>query len=299
MSIADALKFLYQAYSKGKEENFKLPPDPKTYETIFKRLPQGIDQKLAKAFIDSTKTITRVSLNIADIGTNRMLVLMPKITKEINDIFPKEKFNTLVTGSTVLYFTGTTYLIRNLFGSLILAIIIIGLLMYVLLRSPKMTILSLIPNLIPMIITAAMMGYFGIPIKPSTILIFGIALGISVDGAIHYLTKYRQELKKNGWNISLAVKKALMETGNSMMYTSVILFFGFLIFTASGFGGTVALGFLLSVTLLVAMFCNLIILPSLLLTLEKQINKKIFREPLIQIYDEEDEIDLDELRIEE
>lgn len=291
MSVADAVKFLYQAYSKGKSENYILPPDPKTYETIFKRLPGGLDQKLAKAFIDSTNTITRISLNIADIGTNKMEILFPKIQKDVHEIFPDEKYRTLVTGSTVLYFTGTTYLINNLFLSLCLAVLIIALLMFGLQRSPKMVLIALIPNLIPMIVTAALMGYFGIPIKPSTILVFGIALGISVDGTIHYLTKYRQELSVNNWDISMSVRKALRETGTSMMYTSVILFFGFLIFTASGFGGTVALGFLISMTLLVAMICNLILLPSMLLSLEKYIKKKEFPEPIIEICDEADDFD--------
>jgi len=290
MSVADAVKFLYQSYSKGKIENYKLPPDPKTYETIFKRLPNGLDQKLAKAFIDSTQTITRVSLNIADIGTNQMSDLLNKINKDIDDIFPEKNYNTLVTGSTVMYFTGTTYLINNLFISLSLAILVIGLLMLLIQRSPKMVLIAFVPNLIPMLVTAALMGYFGIPIKPSTILVFNIALGISVDGAIHYLTKYRQELAVNGWNMSLAVGKAIKETGISMMYTSFILFFGFLIFTFSAFGGTAALGTLISTTLLVAMLCNLIFLPSLLLAMERHINKKEFPKPVIEISDyEEDE----------
>ncbi|HOZ29626.1 MAG TPA: MMPL family transporter [Bacteroidales bacterium] len=299
MSVADAVKFLYQSYSKGKIENYKLPPDPKTYETIFKRLPNGLDQKLAKAFIDSTKTITRVSLNIADIGTNQMSELLQKVNKDINEIFPEKDYNTLVTGSTVIYFTGTTYLINNLFVSLSLAILVIGLLMLGLQRSPKMALIAFIPNLIPMLVTAALMGYFGIPIKPSTILVFNIALGISVDGAIHYLTKYRQELSVNGWNMSLAVGKALKETGISMMYTSFILFFGFLIFTLSAFGGTAALGTLISTTLLVAMLCNLIFLPSLLLAMEKHINKKEFPKPTFEISDyEEEETNLENNKIE-
>jgi hypothetical protein len=291
MSVADAVKFLYQSYSKGNQENYMLPADPKTYETIFKRLPNGLDQKLAKSFIDSTNTITRISLNIADIGTNRMEVLIPKIKKDIHDIFPDKNYKSLITGSTVLYFTGTTYLINNLFGSLILAIIIIGLLMFGLQRSPKIVGIALVPNLIPMIVTAALMGYFGIPIKPSTILVFGIALGISVDGTIHFLTKYRQEMLANDMNISYSVQRALRETGPSLMYTGVILFFGFMIFTFSGFGGTVALGFLISMTLLVAMIGNLLLLPTLLISLEKYIKKKELLNPMFEISDDTDDCD--------
>ena len=163
--------------------------------------------------------------------------------------------------------------------------------------SKRMVLVALIPNLIPLIITAALMGYFGIPIKASTILVFSIAFGISVDDTIHYLAKYRQELKLTNWGIRSSVVLALRETGQSMMYTSIILFFGFGIFVLSDFGGTVSLGLLVSVTLMSAMLSNLILLPSLLLTLERLITNKSFKEPLLQIYDEEEDIDLDALKI--
>ena len=298
LSVVDALKFLNQAYSTGKVDKYALPSSPKNYEIIFQRLPNGLDQNIAKSFIDSSKTITRVSLNIEDIGTNRMKILLPKIKKDVNTVFPEGDYKTLITGNTILYFTGTTYLINNLFTSLALAIIVIGLIMFGLQRSFKMVGISMIPNLIPMLVTASLMGYFGIPIKPSTILVFGIALGISVDGTIHFITKYRQELFSNNWDIGSAVKNAISETGISMMYTYSILFFGFLIFTASSFGGTIALGFLISMTLLMAMICNLILLPSMLMSLEKYITKKDFPEPIIEIYNKDD-VDNNEVKIDE
>lgn len=163
--------------------------------------------------------------------------------------------------------------------------------------SKRMVLVSLIPNLIPLIMTAALMGLFNIPIKPSTILVFSIAFGISVDDTIHFLAKYRQELKETNWSISAAVVLALKETGLSMIYTSVILFFGFGIFSTSQFGGTVALGVLVAVTLLIALFANLILLPTLLLTLEKIITNQSFKEPLLSIYNEDEDIEIDELVI--
>ena len=141
------------------------------------------------------------------------------------------------------------------------------------------------------------MGAFGIPIKPSTVLIFSIAFGISVDDTIHYLAKYRQELKANNLDIKKSVIRAVSETGVSMFYTSVVLFFGFSMFAASGFGGTQAMGILVSLTLLIAMASNLLLLPSILLTYEKRIKNTSFKEPLLQIYDEEEDIELDELEI--
>jgi len=164
--------------------------------------------------------------------------------------------------------------------------------------SIRMVVVSLIPNLLPLLTTAAIMGYFGIPIKPSTILIFSIAFGISVDDTIHFLSKYRQELKIHRLGIKKAAILALRETGVSMIYTSTILFFGFGVFTASSFGGTVALGVLVSLTLLVAVFADLILLPSFLLSLDKALTTKAFkREPLINVYDEDEDVDLKQLKI--
>ena len=146
--------------------------------------------------------------------------------------------------------------------------------------------------------TAGMMGYFGITVKPSTILIFSIALGISVDNAIHYLSRYRLYLIYHNWNIRKSVISALQETGYSMIYSSVVLFFGFVIFTTSSFGGTAALGYLISFTLLMALLSNLFILPSLLLSLDKRITTRKFKEPLVDIFDEDIDIELEELEIE-
>ena len=158
-------------------------------------------------------------------------------------------------------------------------------------RSFRMIVISLIPNLLPLLVTAGMMGFIGVPIKPSTILVFSIAFGISVDDTIHFLAKYRQELIANNWRIKPSVYAALKETGVSMFYTSIVLFFGFSVFTVSSFGGTIALGGLVSATLLFAMLSNLILLPSLLLSLEKSIaNKQTLKKPLIDILPKESEV---------
>jgi hypothetical protein len=142
------------------------------------------------------------------------------------------------------------------------------------------------------------MGYLDIAIKPSTLLVFSIALGIAVDDAIHYLSKYRYELKSSGHNIKRSVLRAVREAGVSMIYTSIVLFCGFSLFVFSDFGGTQALGLLVSFTLMVAMFTNLLLLPSLLLSFEKVATTRSFEEPLLDIMDEEEDIDLDELKLE-
>ena len=189
-----------------------------------------------------------------------------------------------------MFTKGTSYLATNLIWSLALAIVLIALIMAYMFRSVKMIIISLIPNLLPLLITAGLMGYLGIPLKPSTILVFSIAFGISVDDTIHFLAKYRLELVARNWKISKSVYAALRETGVSMFYTSIVLLCGFSVFLLSSFGGTKALGGLISATLLFAMMTNLLLLPSLLLSLERHIsNKETFKEPQIEIFPKEEE----------
>jgi len=209
----------------------------------------------------------------------------------------QNEWSVTFTGTSVVASNGTQYLVTNLFISLAIAIVLIGILMAILFRSWRMVIVSLIPNFIPLLFTAGIMGYIGIPIKPSTLLVFSIAFGISVDDTIHFLAKFRQELRVHEHDLRHCILAALRETGTSMIYTSIVLFFGFLVFVFSQFGGTKALGILVSLTLLIAMFANLLILPSLLLWMEKKISNKALAEPLFQLYDEEEDIELNQLEI--
>ena len=220
-----------------------------------------------------------------------------EFSEQLREAIDREYLDFSITGTSVVAAEGTQYLVKNLLTSLAIAIVIIAILMSILFRSWRMVIISLIPNFIPLLITAGIMGFFNIPIKPSTILVFSIAFGISVDDTIHFLAKYRQELKDREWDLKLCVINALRETGVSMFYTSIVLFFGFSMFALSQFGGTQALGLLVSLTLLVAMLTNLALLPSLLMSLENKIATKAFREPSISIYDEEIDINLDNLKV--
>lgn len=297
ISIVDGIKFIRQAYYNGSVNKYGL----------IKAREQGFltpylnnakdNKKLLKSFVDSSKQLTRISVHVKDLGIDKMDKMLNNLKQEINKIFDVSKYNIIYTGTLLTYVKGTTYLTNNLFISLAIAISFISLLMSFLFSSARMVVVSLIPNIIPLIITAGVMGYFNISFKPSTILIFSIAFGISVDNTIHFLTKYRHDLKKFDNHIGTAVKSALKETGISMIYTSIVLFFGFCIFAASSFGGTKALGILVSLTLFVAMFSNLVLLPSLLLSLERKLLTKAFREPLLEILEEDEDIDLDLLTI--
>ena len=219
-------------------------------------------------------------------------------TDSLQKIIAKNEWGVSITGTAVVASNGTQYLVTNLFISLGIAIVVIGILMALLFGSWRMVVASLVPNFIPLLFTAGIMGFAGIPIKPSTLLVFSIAFGISVDDTIHFLAKFRQEMKSYRHDLRRCILVALRETGISMIYTSIVLFFGFLMFTFSQFGGTKALGLLVSLTLLIAMFANLMILPSLLLGMERKIANRAMREPLLQLYNEEEDIELGDLEIE-
>lgn len=300
ISVIDGVKFAKQAFYNGNPDKYVLfNNNEKSFIAPYLTAAKG-NQDQIKAFVDSSRQVTRVSVRMADIGTASMDALVQELKPRIDSIFEPEKYQVEITGTSVVFFKGTTYLVKNLFVSIAIAIVLIAFIMAILFNSFKMVLVSLVPNLLPLVITAGLMGLFNIPLKPSTILIFSIAFGISIDDTIHYLAKYRQELKNRNRNIKESAIYAIRETGVSMIYTSIILFFGFGVFTASDFGGTQALGLLISLTLLFAMLANLVILPSLLLSLDRAVVTKSFRkEPLLQILDEEEDIELDELEIKE
>jgi len=297
LSILEVFKFSKQAFYRGDETKYSIP-NAQEQGFILDYVPEQTQSRnLLHSFIDSNKQITRVTAHIEDIGTPQLKKLKESIQPKIDSIFPPDKYNVTLTGTSVVFLKGNEYMISNLLWSLLLAIFLISLMMAGMFSSWRMVMISLIPNLIPQLVTAGMMGFLGIPIKISTILVFSIAYGISVDNTIHFLAKYRQELKLNNWNIRKSAILTLRETGISIIYTSIILFFGFGIFCASTFGGTQALGLLTAITLMVSMFTNLIILPALILSLDKSITTKAFTEPFLEIYDEEEDIDLESLKI--
>ncbi len=293
LSVAEFVKFAKQAYFNGNPEMYTLPNSmEKTF--VLSYLPKKTDgkQQLLNSFIDSTQQITRVSFQMADIGTKEMNRLLDSIRPRVDSIFPKADYNVKITGNSVIYARGTEFLIKHLLISVLIAIGFISLLMALMFSSVRMIAVSMLPNIIPLIITAAIMGYTGVPIKPSTIIVFSIALGISVDNTIQYLSRYRHELKLTGNNIRLSTLNALHEAGFSMIYTSIVLVLGFSVFMVSSFGGTQALGMLVSTTLFIAMFFNIIVLPSLLLVLDKYLTTKAFKgEPIIDIDEEEEEVE--------
>jgi len=289
ISVVNAIKYAKQAYYNGNPNYYKLPTAQENnfVFSYFDSSKQG--DALMRNYVDSTGQYARMTTFMKDIRTERMEEIKFELEKEIKKIFPENRYDIQLTGKSLIFLKGTKYLIKNLILSLSLAILLIALFMAYLFRSFKMILISLIPNILPLLVTAGMMGFLGIPIKPSTILVFSIAFGISVDDTIHFLAKYRQELIESKWKIQRSIYAALRETGVSMFYTSIVLFFGFSVFMISEFGGTVALGGLVSATLLFAMLANLILLPSLLISLERTVsNENVMKKPKLQILEQKE-----------
>ena len=288
-----------------------LNPTKKEIEYYYKKITRTSSNR-QNLYIDSIFEInSSIASGVASIYSKKYPKLETRFTNEPvflsrfygkKDFLPNlrtaidhEYYDVVYTGTSVVASEGTRYLAYNLITSLIIAIISIGVLMALLFRSWRMVLISMVPNIIPLIVTAGIMGYFGIPLKPSTLLIFSIAFAISIDDTIHFLSKYRQELKNKQWDIKNCVLIAIRESGLGMFYTSIVLFCGFSVFVFSQFGGTQALGILISITLLVAMVNNLVLLPSLLLSLDKLITTKSFKEPYFEAYNEDSDIDWNSL----
>ena len=274
LSIAEGLKFVKQAFYDGDSVNYQLP---NTSDIAFlgDYLKAGKGDSSGKnnlasmltSFIDTAKETTRISISMADVGTEKLPALLNGIQQQTNQLFDSSQYKVTFTGSSITFLEGSRFIINGLKESIFYAFLLIAVCMLYLFRSARILVCSLIPNIIPLIITAGVMGWVGVPLKPSTVLIFSVALGIAIDITIRFLVNYKQELPVYGNDVQATVSATIKSTGLSIVYTSLVLIAGFVIFCMSSFGGTQSLGWLTSVTLFVATVTNLILLPVLLMAM--------------------------------
>jgi len=292
ISVVSLVKYSKQAYYNGNPQYYELPTSQEQSFILSyaKNSVKGSKENLMKSYVDSTGQFARITTFMRDDNGDKMPLIEAEIRKEANLVFPPDQYNVTITGKALVFQKGTGYLLDNLLSSLVFAFFLTAGLIGFMFRSFKMILVSIIPNLLPLLLTAAIMGFMDIPLKPSTILVFGIAFGLSVDDTVRFLAQYREELKKNNWKIRKSVYATFNDAGLSMFYTSIVLFFGFSVFMLSSFGGTIALGGLVSVTLFFGMMSNLMLLPALVLTLNKTLaNEQDFAEPMIDIIEPSDE----------
>ncbi len=292
ISVVNLVKYSKQAYYNGNPDYYELPTSQEQSFILSyaKNATKNSKDNLMKSYVDSTGQFARITTFMRDENGDAIPKIEAEIRKEADKIFPPNQYHVSITGKALVFQKGTGYLLDNLLSSLVFAFFLTALLIGFMFRSFKMILVSIIPNLLPLLLTAGIMGFFDIPLKPSTILVFGIAFGLSVDDTVRFLAQYREELKKNNWKIRKSVYATFTDAGLSMFYTSIVLFFGFSVFMLSSFGGTIALGGLISLTLLFGMLSNLMLLPALVLTLNKTLaNEQEFIEPMIDIIEPSDE----------
>jgi hypothetical protein len=292
LSLVSIAKNFKQAYYNGNPEYYDLPT---SQEEIFllpyiKNSLQKSKDNPFKSYVTADGSVARITTFIKDENGEKMEAIESRIREKANKLFPKERYEVIITGKPSVFQKGTKYLLDNLLSSLLFAFLLTGGLVAIMFRSFKMVLVSIIPNLLPLLMTAGLMGFLGIPLKPSTLLVFGIAFGMSVDDTLRFLAQYRLELSRNDWKIKKSVFATFNDAGISMFYTSIVLFFGFSVFMLSSFGGTVALGGLVALTLSFGMLSNLVLLPSLVLSLNKTLaNQQELPEPTIDIIEPTDE----------
>ncbi len=269
ISLNVGLKYATQVFYNGDTSFYRLPTDfEKNFILIYAANSGKGDGNMLTNFLDKNKQTARISFQMADVGSKRLDHIMEELKPRIDSILSPKRFDVTLTGSSIIFSKGTNYMLSHLFESISIAIVLISLIRFLQFRSINIMLISLLPNAIPLLITAGLMGYFGLPLKPSTVLIFTIAFGLASDQTIYFLTRYQQEKSSGKGKTAQLISSTIKETGVSMIHIALVLFFGFGIFTASTFGGTVILGFLLSITLLVALLFNLTLLPALMIWLE-------------------------------
>ena len=276
LSIVEGLKFARQAFFEGDSNSYTMPSSydlPALSQYLnFKGDSAAAKNSFAKivtTFMDSSKQQARISVSMADVGSNRLPKILDSISTRIDQLFTKDKYDVQLTGTSVTFLEGSRYILNGLKDSIAWAFLFIAICMLYLFRSARILLCSLIPNIIPLLITAGIMGWVGIPLKPSTVLVFSVALGIAIDVTIRFLVNYKQELPHNKYDMKQTVIETIHSTGISIIYTSLVLIAGFIIFCFSGFDGTKALGWLTSLTLVTATFTNLVLLPAILISFVK------------------------------
>jgi predicted RND superfamily exporter protein len=287
LSIVEGLKFAKQAYFEGDSANYSMPSQfdlPAMAQYLRFRGNEDAKansfSKLVSSFMDSARQEARISINMADVGSNQLPLLLDTIKQRANQLFDTSRYSVQMTGTSITFLEGSSFIINGLKESIFWAFLLITLCMLYLFKSTRILVCSLIPNLIPLVITAGVMGWVGVPLKPSTVLVFSVALGIAIDITIRFLINYKQELPLHQFNKKRTVIETIYSTGISIIYTSLVLIAGFIIFSFSGFGGTQALGWLTSLTLVTATCTNLVLLPALLITMGG--SKKEKEEPSAQ-----------------
>lgn len=263
-SLITFLKTANRSFKSGLHSNYKLPENKGDIARFKKQLQRLENGQILRLVVDSTQQFARITGTIPDWGNKKVTAKNDALEIFLKNELKSPYFDVKLTGTAHLLDLNLKTLSYNMMQGLILASVIIAVLMAILYRSFTMTIISLIPNMLPLIVVAGLMGLMGINLKISTAITFTIAFGIAVDDTIHFLSKLKLELSK-GKTLLRALRTTYITTGKAIILTSLVLLAGFFMLILSDFEGTFAMGALVSLSLFVAVVADLMLLPLLLL----------------------------------
>lgn len=264
MSLVKSMKVLHRSMNAGNVDAYRLPDNRRKKKRIRQAILSGNKGKLLNTMVDTTRTILRISGAIPDLGNKVVTAKNEKFYEYLKDKTLGGKIEYQVTGTAHLIDKNLRYMSTSLVLGLAVSIGIVALIMGFIYKSLSITLISLVPNLVPLIFIGGVMGFVGVDLKMSTAIIFTIAFGIAVDDTIHLLGKFKYELLKGKGKV-YALRRSFLTTGKAMILTTLILCSGFMLLIFSDFNGTFYMGVMLCLSLFVALIADLTILPALLL----------------------------------
>lgn len=273
-SPATVVKTLNRAQNGGLQEYYSLPENTRQLQSIKRRLQAYKDRRELRSLVTSDALEGRITGKMKDIGSAQAIILNNSLESYISQNINPTLLKTRFTGSALLMDKNNEYVTSNMMQGLLIAFAVIAVIVGLIFRSLRMVLISLVPNVIPLLMIGGLMGFMGINMTVSISIIFTIAFGIAVDDTIHFLSKLKLELM-TGKSLPYAIKRSFISAGKAIIITSCILVAGFTTLVLSTFDATYYVGLFVSLTLVFAVVADLFLLPVLVLLFYKQPKKKL------------------------
>lgn len=261
-SVTAVYKTLNQMFGNNNPNAYRLPEEEARFNQ-YSRYADKIPQLDMNVLVSTDGTKARITSRVKDIGAESIKSLGQRIEGWIQNNIDSTIIRFKLTGTGLLIDKNAEYVRANLLKGIGFAILLIGSLMALLFLNFRMLIISLIPNIFPLLFGAAFLGFAGVELEAGISIIFSVIFGIAVDDSIHFLSKFKLARQK-GLNKEEALRITFLETGKPIVLTTVLLFFGFLIMLFSAHPTTATVGWLISITLVTALICDLFMLPVLI-----------------------------------
>lgn len=272
-SITAIYKSINQMMRNNNQEAYAMPETKAQFER-YRRLAEQVPELDVNVLLSKDETKARITSRIQDIGADTIQDMGDRIDRWIAANTDTSIVEFKRTGTGLIIDKNAEYIRRNLIQGLGMAILIVSLLMALLFRNWKMLFISLVPNIVPLLLAGALLGFLGIDLEAGTSIVFAVIFGIAVDDTIHFLSKFKLARNK-GKSVEESLHITFLETGKAIVLTTVILFFGFLVMLFSIHPPSVTIGLLISLTLFSALISDLALIPLLIRWLIKDVKEEV------------------------